>query len=214
MRDNLNDYRKNYEKGVLDEHSVDPNPMQQFRTWFYDVKKAGGIDEVNAMTLSTMGSEGFPKGRIVLLKKYDENGFYFYTNYSSEKGKAIELNNKVCLSFFWPNMERQIIIKGLAEKTSESDSENYFAGRPKGSQIGAMVSDQSSVVKNREVLEEELMALEKKYEHKEVPKPKHWGGYRVQPISFEFWQGRPNRLHDRIRYILKGIDWNIERLAP
>ncbi len=214
MRDNLNDYRKNYEKGELDEHSVDTNPMQQFRTWFYDVKKAGGIDEVNAMTLSTFGTDGFPKGRIVLLKKYDEHGFYFYTNYSSEKGKGIALNNKICLSFFWPTMERQIIIKGFAEKTSEEDSVNYFAGRPKGSQLGALISDQSSVVENREVLETQLKTLEAEYEHREVPKPEHWGGYRVRPESFEFWQGRPNRLHDRIRYSLNGVDWNIERLSP
>ncbi|MBW2937928.1 pyridoxamine 5'-phosphate oxidase [Aureisphaera sp. CAU 1614] len=214
MRDNLHDYRKNYKKGALDETSVNENPFQQFRTWFYNVRDSGGVDEVNAMTLTTIGVDGFPRGRVVLLKKYDENGFYFYTNYTSDKGKAIEQNNKVSLSFFWPNIERQVIIKGIAEKTSEEDASNYFASRPKGSQLGALLSDQSSVVANRKVLEEELKDLEKKYEGKEVPKPKHWGGFIVKPLEFEFWQGRPNRLHDRIRYRLEGIDWVIERLAP
>lgn len=214
MRDNLHDYRKNYKKGSLDEASVDANPFQQFRTWFYHVKNSGGIDEVNAMTLTTVGIDGYPRGRVVLLKKYDEQGFYFYTNYTSEKGKAIENNNKVSISFFWPNIERQVIIKGTAVKTSTEDSINYFASRPKGSQLGALISNQSSVVRNRQLLEDQLISLEQKYEHKEVPKPENWGGYIVQPISFEFWQGRPNRLHDRIRYRIEGLDWVIERLAP
>ncbi|MEZ4817863.1 MAG: pyridoxamine 5'-phosphate oxidase [Flavobacteriaceae bacterium] len=214
MRDNLHDYRKNYKKGALDETSVNENPFQQFRTWFYNVVDSGGVDEVNAMTLTTIGLDGFPRGRVVLLKKYDENGFYFYTNYSSDKGKAITENNKVSLSFFWPNIERQVIIKGIAEKSSTQDAINYFASRPKGSQLGALVSNQSSVVKSRAVLEEELKHLEEKYANIEVPKPEDWGGYLVKPLEFEFWQGRPNRLHDRIRYTLNGIDWVIERLAP
>lgn len=214
MAEKLHDYRKSYEKGELSENSVDENPMQQFRKWFYEVQNSGGVDEVNAMTVNTIGTDGFPKGRVVLLKKYDEYGFYFYTNYESEKGKAIANNNKVSLSFFWPNMERQIIIKGTAEKTSEADSTNYFHSRPKGSQLGAVVSHQSEVVESREVLEKNLAELEKKYEQEEVPKPDNWGGILVKPISIEFWQGRPNRLHDRIRYRLKDNDWVIERLAP
>ncbi len=214
MRDNLHDYRKNYKKGALDEKSVDENPFQQFRTWFYNVRDSGGVDEVNAMTLTTIGVDGFPRGRVVLLKKYDENGFYFYTNYTSDKGKAIAENNNVSLSFFWPNIERQVIIKGIAEKTSEEDASSYFASRPKGSQLGALLSDQSSVVESRAVLEMELKALEREYENKEVPKPEHWGGFVVKPLEFEFWQGRPNRLHDRIRYRLQDLDWIIERLAP
>ncbi|MGO3181997.1 MAG: pyridoxamine 5'-phosphate oxidase [Aequorivita sp.] len=214
MGEKLHDYRKSYEKGELLETSIDENPMQQFRKWFHDVKDRGGVDEVNAMTVSTIGTDGFPKGRVVLLKKYDEYGFYFYTNYNSDKGKAIANNNKASLSFFWPNMERQVIIKGIVEKTSEADSTNYFHSRPKGSQIGSAVSHQSSVVASREVLEENLAALEKKYENKEVPKPDEWGGYLIKPISIEFWQGRPNRLHDRIRYTLKNNDWVIERLEP
>ena len=214
MTEKLHNYRKSYEKGALSKTSVDENPMQQFRTWFFEVKDSGGVDEVNAMTISTIGADGFPKGRVVLLKKYDEYGFYFYTNYNSEKGKSIAYNNKVSLSFFWPNMERQIIIKGIAEKTSEADSTNYFHSRPKGSQLGAAVSHQSSVLESREILEENLAILEKKYENAEIPKPEEWGGYLVKPISIEFWQGRPNRLHDRIRYTLKNDDWIIERLAP
>jgi len=214
MQDNLHDYRKNYEKGALTKESVDPNPLQQFRTWFYEVKELGGVDEVNAMTLTTIGLDGFPKGRMVLLKKYDEHGFYFYTNYSSEKGRSIINNNKVSLSFFWPTMERQIIVIGNAEKVSEEESTNYFASRPKGSQLGSLVSNQSEVIESREDLEKELAQLEATYESKEVPKPDDWGGFLVKPQSIEFWQGRPNRLHDRIRYRLQRLDWIIERLAP
>lgn len=214
MAEELFDYRKSYEKGNLSEDTIDPNPIQQFRTWFYEVRDNGGPDEPNAMTLTTIGRDGFPKGRVVLLKKYDEHGFYFYTNYNSEKGKSIAANNKVSLSFFWPQMERQVIIKGSAEKTSEADSENYFHSRPKGSQLGAVVSQQSSVLPSREVLEAQLDKLTKKYETSGVPKPTDWGGYLVRPISIEFWQGRANRLHDRIRYTLVGDDWLIERLAP
>ena len=214
MGEKLHNYRKSYEKGELSKTTIDENPMQQFRKWFYEVKDSGGVDEVNAMTISTIGTDGFPKGRVVLLKKYDEYGFYFYTNYTSEKGKAIAKNNKVSLSFFWPNMERQIIIKGTAEKTSEVDSTNYFHSRPKGSQIGSAVSHQSSVVESREVLEKNLAELEKKYENIEVPKPDEWGGFLIKPISIEFWQGRPNRLHDRIRYTLNDDEWVIERLEP
>lgn len=214
MGEKLHDYRKSYEKGELSETTIDENPMQQFRKWFYEVKDSDGVDEVNAMTISTIGDDGFPKGRVVLLKKYDEYGFYFYTNYHSEKGKAIANINKVSLSFFWPNMERQIIIQGTVEKTSEADSTNYFHSRPKGSQLGSAVSHQSSVVESREVLEKNLADLEKKYKNEEVPKPDEWGGFLIKPISIEFWQGRPNRLHDRIRYTLKDDDWVIERLAP
>jgi pyridoxamine 5'-phosphate oxidase len=214
MKDDLYNSRKSYEKGELSEKSVDKNPLQQFRSWFYECQDSGGVEEVNAMTLTTIDFDGFPRGRVVLLKKYDEFGFYFYTNYDSEKGRSIEVNNKVSLSFFWPNMERQIIIKGTAEKTSKVDSSNYFQSRPKGSQIGALVSDQSSVIKNRGILEKQLKELEVEYENKDIPKPANWGGYLVTPISFEFWQGRPNRLHDRIRYKLQEYDWIIERLAP
>lgn len=214
--ENLYLYRKSYEKGMLSKATMDLNPMQQFRTWFYEVKDRGGVDEVNAMTVSTIGIDGFPKGRVVLLKKYDEYGFYFYTNYESEKGRAIEKNNKVSISFFWPNMERQVLITGIAEKTSEADSTNYFHSRPKGSQLGAIASPQSSVVESRDVLEQNLHQLETEFENKEIPKPHNWGGYVVRPVSIEFWQGRANRMHDRIRYKWNNEkeDWIIERLAP
>tara|TARA_B100001059_G_scaffold163838_1_gene163359 strand:+ start:234 stop:878 length:645 start_codon:yes stop_codon:yes gene_type:complete len=214
MRDNLHDYRKNYNKGELTKNKVDANPLQQFRKWFYEAKDSESVEEVNAMTLTTLGLDGFSKGRVVLLKKYDEHGFYFYTNYSSEKGKSIAQNNKVSLLFFWPGLERQIIIKGTASKTSEDDSDNYFNSRPKGSQLGALVSNQSEVIENRKVIENKLALLENQYSDKEIKKPANWGGYLVSPISFEFWQGRPNRLHDRIRYRLSHLDWIIERLSP
>ncbi|MCP4485026.1 MAG: pyridoxamine 5'-phosphate oxidase [Flavobacteriaceae bacterium] len=214
MRDNLHDYRKNYNKGELTKNKVDANPLQQFRKWFYEAKDSESVEEVNAMTLTTLGLDGFSKGRVVLLKKYDEHGFYFYTNYSSEKGKSIAQNNKVSLLFFWPGLERQIIIKGTASKTSEDDSDNYFNSRPKGSQLGALVSNQSEVIENRKVIENKLALLENQYSDKEIKKPVNWGGYLVSPISIEFWQGRPNRLHDRIRYRLSHLDWIIERLSP
>jgi len=214
MRDNLHNYRKNYNKGELTENKVEANPLQQFRKWFYEAKDSESVEEVNAMTLTTVGLDGFSKGRVVLLKKYDECGFYFYTNYLSEKGKSIAQNNKVSLSFFWPSLERQIIIKGTASKTSEDDSNNYFNSRPKGSQLGALVSNQSEVIETRKVIENKLALLENQYFDKEIKKPANWGGYLVSPISIEFWQGRPNRLHDRIRYRLSHLDWIIERLSP
>lgn len=215
MQNDLSHYRKTYEKKALLESTVDANPLQQFRTWFYEAEHYGGSDEPNAMTISTLGIDGFPKSRLVLLKKYNEEGFIFYTNYDSEKGKSILVHPKVCLSFFWPSMERQVIIKGIAEKVSEIDSDNYFHSRPRGSQLGALVSNQSCVIDSREELEKQLKALEKEYNNKEIPKPKNWGGFLVRPHSIEFWQGRPNRLHDRIRYTLTtDVEWKVERLAP
>ena len=211
----LSNYRKSYEKSELLESMIDENPMMQFQKWFYETEEFGGVEEVNAMTVSTIGLDGFPKSRIVLLKKYDEYGFTFVTNYDSEKGKALLQNPQVCLSFFWPSVERQVIIKGIAEKQSEAYSEGYFHSRPKGSQIGTVVSPQSTVIPNREFLDEKLKYLEAEYQNTEVPKPENWGGVLVKPISIEFWQGRANRLHDRIRYtLLESGDWQIERLAP
>tara|TARA_R110000868_G_scaffold109560_1_gene297743 strand:+ start:4194 stop:4838 length:645 start_codon:yes stop_codon:yes gene_type:complete len=214
MQKDLGDYRKSYTKSELIESSISDNPMELFQKWFYETEASDGIDEPNAMTVSTIGLDGFPKSRVVLLKKYTFEGFIFYTNYNSEKGNAIAHNPNVCVSFFWPNMERQIIIKGKAEKIAENLSDGYFESRPDGSKLGAIVSDQSSVIASREALEEKLKSLEKTYESKVIERPKYWGGYIVKPISMEFWQGRPNRLHDRIRYTLDGIDWKIERLAP
>ena len=215
MQKDLSDYRKSYEKSALMEDSISDNPMQLFQTWFYEVEENDGVDEPNAMTVSTVGLDGFPKSRVVLLKKYTHEGFIFYTNYNSEKGKAISLNPKICISFFWANLERQVIIKGNAEKLAENISDSYFESRPDGSKLGALVSDQSSVIDSREVLENKLSQLEKEYADKEIMRPEHWGGYLVRPVSMEFWQGRPNRLHDRIRYTLtEEFDWKMERLAP
>lgn len=214
MQKDLGNYRKSYEKSALTEGAISDNPMELFQKWFYEVEASGGVDEPNAMTISTIGLDGFPKNRVVLLKKYTHEGFIFYTNYESEKGKAITENPNVCISFFWPNLERQIIIKGKAEKIAKNLSDGYFESRPDGSKLGAIVSDQSAVISSREVLEEKLTSLEKEYEEKEIERPDWWGGYIVKSVSMEFWQGRPNRLHDRIRYSLIDIDWKIERLAP
>lgn len=215
MQGDLSSYRRSYEKKELLEQDVPNNPLQLFQTWFYEVEASGGVDEANAMTISTIGLDGFPKARVVLLKKYTHEGFIFYTNYLSEKGKAIASNPNVCLSFFWASMERQIIIKGVAEKVAENLSDGYFESRPLGSKLGAMVSPQSEVIPSRDFLEDKLHQLEKQYAQSEVPRPDFWGGYLVRPQSIEFWQGRPNRLHDRIRFSLTDdFDWKIERLAP
>lgn len=215
MQKDLGDYRKTYQKSALMEDSISDNPMELFQKWFYEVEASGGVDEPNAMTVATLGLDGFPKNRVVLLKKYTYEGFIFYTNYESEKGRAIAQNPNVCISFFWPGMERQVIIKGKAEKIAENLSDGYFESRPEGSRLGAIVSDQSSVVPSRNFLEEKLRQLAKSYEGKEIERPKNWGGYIVKPVSIEFWQGRPNRLHDRIRYTLEeNFEWKIERLAP
>ncbi|MDT0540898.1 MULTISPECIES: pyridoxamine 5'-phosphate oxidase [Croceitalea] len=215
MQKDLSDYRKSYEKSELTEDSIVENPIELFQKWFFQVEAAGGSDEPNAMTISTIGLDGFPKNRVVLMKKFTHEGFIFYTNYHSEKGKAIANNPSVCLSFFWPNLERQVIIKGKAGKIAKNLSDGYFDSRPLGSRLGAMASNQSEVVASREVLENRLKELEEEYANKELERPDFWGGYIVKPESIEFWQGRPNRLHDRLRYKLqKDFNWKIERLQP
>jgi pyridoxamine 5'-phosphate oxidase len=197
------------------ESNIPEDPINLFNRWFHEVEDFGGDEEVNAMTVSTIGLDGFPKARVVLLKKYNEEGFIFYTNYNSEKGKAIAENPKICLSFFWHGAERQVIIKGIAQKTSEMISDNYFDSRPDGSKLGAIVSNQSEVIPSRDYLETNLKELENQFESMVIPRPNHWGGYLVVPFEVEFWQGRPNRLHDRIRYTSQDdYSWKIERLAP
>lgn len=200
---------------MLLESEVSENPMQLFQTWFYEVEKMEASDEVNAMSVSTLGLDGFPKTRVVLLKEYTHEGFIFYTNYQSEKGKAIAQNPNVCVSFFWQVAERQVIIKGKAEKISPNKSDGYFDSRPEGSRLGAIVSDQSQVIPSREFLETKLNELEAEYTKREIKRPDYWGGYLVRPVEMEFWQGRTNRLHDRLRYTLDAnFDWIMERLAP
>jgi len=215
MSKDLSNYRKSYERQELLESNCPENPIELFQIWFLNADSSNLVDESNAMTISAIGLDGFPKNRVVLLKKYSPDGFIFYTNYNSEKGNAIANNNNICLSFFWAGLEQQIIIKGKAEKLAENLSDDYFKSRPDGSRLGAWASNQSVVVSSRKELDENLSSFEKKFEGKEILRPKHWGGYLVKPFSIEFWQGRPNRMHDRIRYSLqKDFSWKIERLAP
>ncbi|MGJ5640748.1 pyridoxamine 5'-phosphate oxidase [Formosa sp. S-31] len=211
----LGNYRKSYEKRALLMEDTPENPLELFRNWFIEVDQHFLDDETNAMTVSTLGLDGYPKSRVVLLKRYTYEGFIFYTNYESEKGKAILANPNVCLSFFWPQAERQIIIKGQAEKIAANMSDGYFESRPRGSQLGAIVSRQSEIIESREFLDEKLKDLEKSFEGKDIPRPEYWGGFLVRPVELEFWQGRPNRLHDRIRYKLQeDYNWQKDRLSP
>lgn len=213
MKD-LSDYRKSYEKSELLENTIPEDAIQLFHKWFYEAEEQEN-GEVNAMTVASIGLDGFPKSRVVLLKKFNEEGFIFYTNYNSEKGKAILNNPHICLSFFWPTLERQVIIKGIAEKTSSIVSDNYFNSRPEGSKLGAIVSNQSEVIPSREYLDEKLKTLESELSGSEIVRPENWGGFLVKPVEVEFWQGRANRLHDRIRYQLnEDFSWKIERLSP
>lgn len=209
----LEDIRQEYRKSELHEAQVNGNPIVQFSKWFEDAVHAQ-VPEVNAMTLATCNNAGIPSARIVLLKGVSERGFSFFTNYLSEKGEDMAKNPNVALVFFWQQLERQVRIAGSIEKLSVQESTIYFHSRPKGSQLGAWASTQSEEIPNREHLQKRLAALELEYTDKQVPKPPHWGGYVVKPTSMEFWQGRPSRLHDRIRYTLHDQDWKIARLAP
>ena len=214
LRD-ISDLRKSYQKNSLTEKDLPLNPFSLFDRWFKEVKSNSGNSEVNAMTLSTIDKSGFPKGRIVLLKYYSIDGFIFFTNYNSDKSLSIEINNKVSISFFWEEFERQVIINGFAEKTSDELSDKYFNSRPKGSKLGALVSeDQSSIIESKEFLIKKFNLLTKDFEGKEIERPENWGGFSINPIEYEFWQGGENRLHDRIRYSLSENLWKIDRLSP
>lgn len=214
MDQDLKNYRKNYIKGELLESNVPSDPLLLFRNWFHETEILKDGSEVNAMTLSTNGLDGYPRSRVVLLKEFGKNGYTFFTNYKSLKGISLQNDPKCCISFFWPALERQVIINGIAEKYPDEKAEEYFKSRPRGSQLGAWVSNQSQTIASREVLERSLKELETKFMDKEIPKPEHWGGFLVRPLSLEFWQGRANRLHDRILYKKEGEDWQISRLAP
>jgi len=205
--------RQSYFLNELLEENVLENPIKQFDKWFKEALDVQ-ILEPNAMTISTV-SDGKPHARIVLLKGYDENGFTFYTNYNSNKGKEVTETPIVSLTFFWGDLERQVRIEGSIKKVSEVESDDYYHSRPRGSQIGAWVSNQSSVIAGRAVIEQRLVELENEFKGEEIiPRPTHWGGYCVNPERIEFWQGRPNRLHDRILFTKFGDDWKIERLSP
>lgn len=214
MKQDLSDKRRDYKISEINFNSIPPNPVELFKKWYEEAQNSNLIVEPNAMNVATVGEDGFPRNRVVLLKEYNNEGFIFYTNYESQKGKAIESNPNVCLSFFWDRLERQVIIKGVAEKTSQQQSEDYFNKRPFESRVGAMVSHQSSVIGLDADLTEETLRLEKEFEGKQVPKPDYWGGFLIRSVEIEFWQGRPSRLHDRLRYRLENGSWITERLAP
>lgn len=209
----ISDLRKDYTLHGLDKVDVSPNPIEQFQIWF-EAALVAGVPEPNAMHVSTVTADGRPDGRIVLIKDVSAAGFVFYTNYQSRKGRDLIERPFAALTFFYPELERQIRIEGRVEKVSADESDAYFNSRPRGSQIGAWVSNQSTLVDSRDVLESRQRELEAQFDGQPIPRPPHWGGFIVIPDALEFWQGRPSRLHDRIRYRKEGQNWLIERLSP
>jgi pyridoxamine 5'-phosphate oxidase len=214
MKKTIADIRINYSKNKLSGSSVHKNPVKQFEKWWKQAIKAE-VYEVNAMTLATASADGMPSARIVLLKGVDEKGFSFFTNYNSYKGHQLAENPKACLVFFWKELERQVRITGLIQKLGDQANDAYFSSRPAESRIGAIASPQSKVIKSRKWLDEQYKKKRKELKGKNIERPDAWGGYLVKPVIIEFWQGRPNRLHDRLQYsIQKNGNWKIERLAP
>jgi pyridoxamine 5'-phosphate oxidase len=205
--------RREYTRSGLDEAGMPPDPMVQFEAWFENVVEAD-LHEPNAMTLATTSDDGRPSARTVLLKGYDGRGFVFYTNYEGRKARDLEANPACALLFYWGELERQVRVEGRAGRLPGGESDAYFASRPRGSRLGAWASEQSRPVRDRSVLEERIRALEAEYEDREIPRPPFWGGYRVEPETIEFWQGRENRLHDRISYRREEGVWTLERLQP
>lgn len=211
MKD-LSDFRISYDKLSLIEHQLPKEPIKLFQIWFEELCNSNSVLEPNAMTLSTVGNENKPRNRVVLLKKFSEKGFVFYTNYKSKKGIDINNNPNVSISFFWPSFERQVIIEGICSKITNKESDKYFYSRPIDSQIGAIISDQSSEIQNRDYIENKFDSF--KSDNTEIIRPLNWGGYIINPINIEFWQGRKNRLHDRIFYYKNDNSWLFKRLSP
>ena len=208
------DKRINYSKGIIDPKIIDKNPYDVFLKWIKEAINSNLIEEPNAMNVSTIEDDGYQRSRIVLLKDLSNNGLTFFTNYNSNKGKSINKNNKVCVSFFWPPLERQVIIKGKAKRISNYLSKKYFYSRPRESQIAALISPQSKIIPNRNFLNKSIKSVGEKYKGKKIPMSDHWGGFIIKPFEIEFWQGRPDRLHDRILFKLFNGRWKSNRLAP
>lgn len=212
-KEQLKALRKEYKIGALDENSVKPDPIEEFEAWMNKALEAG-CTEPNAMLLATAGKSGVPSARVVLLKEYNEKGFVFYTNYDSRKGNEISENPVASALFFWKELERQVRITGTVEKVTTKESDEYYHSRPIGARIGAWASEQSRVIPNRKYIDDRFKEFENQFKDKAVPRPAHWGGYRINPERIEFWQGRDNRLNDRIEYTKVQDNWQIVRLSP
>jgi pyridoxamine 5'-phosphate oxidase len=213
MPPSIGDLRRDYTRARLDEASVAPDPLVEFARWFDEAVKAEARDP-NAMTLATSTADGVPSARIILLKGFDQRGFVFFTDYRSRKGTELLNNPRAALVFYWPELERQVRITGSTSRTEREVSEEYYRSRPKGSRLSAWISHQSQVIASREQLDSQIPELERRYPGEDVPLPPYWGGFRLRPDTIEFWQGRTNRLHDRLRYVRDGERWRIERLSP
>ena len=213
MKDKVENLRVDYDKDTLDIKDLNADPVVQFEYWF-DEAMGAAVPEPHAFMIATVDGEGKPSARIVLLRNADQNGFVFFTNYNSRKGHNVEINPNVSATFFWQELQRQVRVEGTIEKISAAESDDYFASRPRESQIGAWASNQSEELASREALEQRIADLTQQYEGQTVPRPPHWGGYRIKPNRVEFWQGRPSRLHDRFLYNLQNGSWTIKRLNP